>query len=520
MSDLDDLKSRMRAIEGATDAASKSGSGGTFLKVTAFLALLSIMGFGGFFVVNELNKDSVSVPIPTNEASQFPDDRDAGDTLALPEQPAPVVIERPVPTIVPDSAALARLEELEEELARAREAIELSTSATETERQLRLQIERERAERDEQIRSLTSAARTDQERTAAAIEGLERQISNLSTALEAAERSAESTQMELEMGAQERESELLAQLAELEQRSLEERTRLESEFEERQQRIADLHQQELDAARLVDPLEQERLAQEAERLRLEEERRARAEELRAQAEADRDARINSGLVALSNTGTEEAGSGGERRLSDNAAFVRSAIESVPLATADVFADPSSTVVQGTIIQAALEVAIDSSLPGNLRAVVSEDVFSMDGSRVLVPAGSKVFGEYSDGVITGQRRILIRWTRIITPFNQSVNISSFGADRLGRSGTGGAVDTRFGARFGQAALISIIGAVPDIIANNATDDENVQNTVEDIGDGFERATDNALNTVLSLQPIIFVKQGAQVSIIVDRDLEFS
>lgn len=87
MSDLDDLRSRMRAIEGATDAAAKGGGGGTFLKVTAFLALLSVIGFGGFYVANELNGDRVSVPIPTNEASQFPDDRDAGDTLALPEQP-------------------------------------------------------------------------------------------------------------------------------------------------------------------------------------------------------------------------------------------------------------------------------------------------------------------------------------------------------------------------------------------------------------------------------------------------
>ena len=122
-------------------------------------------------------------------------------------------------------------------------------------------------------------------------------------------------------------------------------------------------------------------------------------------------------------------------------------------------DTSSTVIQGTVIQAAMETAIDSSLPGAIRAVVSEDVHSFDGTRVLIPRGSKLIGRYNSQVEPTQRRLMIAWDRIITPDSQSVTISAYGADELGRSGTTGHIDRRLGTRFGSAALVSIISALP-------------------------------------------------------------
>ena len=44
----------------------------------------------------------------------------------------------------------------------------------------------------------------------------------------------------------------------------------------------------------------------------------------------------------------------------------------------------------------METALDSSLPGQTRAVVSEDVFSFDGSRLLIPRGSRLIGRYRSG----------------------------------------------------------------------------------------------------------------------------
>ena len=67
------------------------------------------------------------------------------------------------------------------------------------------------------------------------------------------------------------------------------------------------------------------------------------------------------------------------------------------------AEPANTVAQGTLIPAVLETAIDSDVPGYVRAVVSQDVRSFDGSRVLIPRSSRLIGEYKAASQAGQRR---------------------------------------------------------------------------------------------------------------------
>ena len=146
--------------------------------------------------------------------------------------------------------------------------------------------------------------------------------------------------------------------------------------------------------------------------------------------------------------------------------------------AEVIANPSNTMLQGTMIQAVMETALDSSLPGQTRAVVSEDVYSVDGARLLIPRGSRLIGRYRAGVDIAQRRVTIAWDRIILPDNQTVQISSFGGDELGRSGVTGFVDTRFAERFGSAALISLISAAPGAAASEVQD-ETAADVLEDV-----------------------------------------
>ena len=65
-----------------------------------------------------------------------------------------------------------------------------------------------------------------------------------------------------------------------------------------------------------------------------------------------------------------------------------------------------------MIQAVTETALDSSLPGQVRAVISEDVHSFDGSRILISRGSRLIGRYRSGADIAQERVTIGWDRII------------------------------------------------------------------------------------------------------------
>ncbi len=217
----------------------------------------------------------------------------------------------------------------------------------------------------------------------------------------------------------------------------------------------------------------------------------------------------------------------------NRRFLRATASSVvQTAMAQRLPDPSRMVVQGTIISAVLETAVDTELPGNLRAQVTEPVYSFDGKRVLMPEGTILIGEFNNDVAIAQKRVMIAWNRAVTPDGQSVALGSLGTDRLGRSGTVGNVDNRYGTKFGAAALISAITALPTMLASQSEGGSGRSGSAgttvninggsqiaSDVGSSFGDQANQALAQYLSLGPVIRIPQGEEIRIFVNRDLVF-
>ena len=322
---------------------------------------------------------------------------------------------------------------------------------------------------------------------------------------------------------------LTARIADLQDASENAQEQFQAELAARDRELQQLRM-DLDLARLeankpapapLGPTDEELRAREEERMRREEEAR-RLAELQRRAEEERafqERRISSPVIAFGGTGGANAGETEltERTFGEVTDFVLNGALPSAITQAEVIANPSNTVIQGTMIQAVMETALDSSLPGQTRAIISEDVFSYDGSRLLIPRGSRLIGRYRSGIEIAQRRVTIAWDRIILPNNQTVQISSFGGDELGRSGVTGFVDTRFDERFGSAALISIISAAPSVAAAQV-EDETTGDVLEDVGDDLANATDSVIGEYLSIGPVIYVDQGERVTVMVDRDLE--
>lgn len=225
---------------------------------------------------------------------------------------------------------------------------------------------------------------------------------------------------------------------------------------------------------------------------------------------------------VTGVGTNMAGAGGGPGGAPPSAdargrsFVEDAQSAPPIERATKIADPAHTVLQGTVIQATLETGLNSNLPGQLVAVVSYPVYSFDQTRILIPVGSKLFGNYSSDVGLGQARVLVGWTRLVTPGGQSVNMKAFGADDQGVSGVGGAVHSRFGLKFGSAALISLIATAPQVAASKATN-QSATTAVQSVGQDLSGATQSAIGAYVTLPNVITVDPGTAVSVIVDRDL---
>lgn len=315
-----------------------------------------------------------------------------------------------------------------------------------------------------------------------------------------------------ESGAEQAIADLTAQIAALQEASTEAQRALERQLTERDRELDQLRM-DLEVARLTPPAPTD-LGPNEEELRLAELERRRIAEAEARAE-----RIASPMIAFSGmgAGTDRENSLEAARLNEDEAFVRAGARPAPVTRAEVIVNPGNTVVQGTMIQAVTETALDSTLPGAIRAIVSEDVHSFDGTRVLIPRGARLVGRYRSDVALAQSRVMVAWDRIILPDNQTVEISAFGGDELGRTGTTGFVDTRFAQRFGSAALISLIGALPAAAAGQI-EDEAAADIASDVGTDLRDSTQSVMQDYLAIRPVIHVDQGTRITVMVDRDLE--
>lgn len=182
-------------------------------------------------------------------------------------------------------------------------------------------------------------------------------------------------------------------------------------------------------------------------------------------------------------------------------------------TASRLLNPSLTVPQGVVIAAVLETALDSTRPGGVRAIVSRDVRSFDGSRVLIPRGSRLYGEYQADVTSGQKRALVRWQRLTRPDAVVIDLDSPAADPLGRAGIEGKVDSHFLARFGGAILQSVLDIGVGLATRSVTDDA----VILAMPGSTQQITGQQPSQV---QPTLSVRQGTSVSVFVARDLDFS
>jgi type IV secretion system protein VirB10 len=207
----------------------------------------------------------------------------------------------------------------------------------------------------------------------------------------------------------------------------------------------------------------------------------------------------------------------DQRLSDTERFAaRVGGEESGTARAQRMTGLDRLVPQGAVIGAVMETALNSDQPGFARAVTQRDMYSFDGTAVLIPAGSRLIGQYKSGVAQGASRLFVMWTRLIRPDGVSIELASPATDDLGRGGIGGKVNRHFVQRFGGAILTSVLSGA--ISAGSAA---LSRGSTVFVGSGGQAASlvGQAAQTP-DIPPTITTRQGANVRVFVARDLDFA
>lgn len=177
-------------------------------------------------------------------------------------------------------------------------------------------------------------------------------------------------------------------------------------------------------------------------------------------------------------------------------------------------------LQGKLIDAELETAINTDLPGQIRAIVSAPLYAEQGREPLVPPGSRLNGVYNSAVRKGQVRVFAIWNRLIRPDGIEITLDSAATDALGRAGMVGETDNHFVQIFGMSALLSIIGAGASTSGVNADSRYNSADAYRhEIQQSFARTADRVLEPYANIPPTNTIPQGERIKVLLNRDLNF-
>jgi type IV secretion system protein VirB10 len=181
------------------------------------------------------------------------------------------------------------------------------------------------------------------------------------------------------------------------------------------------------------------------------------------------------------------------------------------------------LMAGTMIPAALITGLNSDLPGQVIAQVTQDVYdSVSGRYLLVPQGAKLIGKYDSVVAYGQSRVLLIWTRLILPDGSSVVLDNLpGADTQGYAGLKDGVDYHFWRLLRGVALSSLLGVSSALATNNVVGGTGTGNVIIALGQSGDQAANQAGQSIVSrdlgVQPTLTVRPGFPLDVMVNRDI---
>ena len=180
----------------------------------------------------------------------------------------------------------------------------------------------------------------------------------------------------------------------------------------------------------------------------------------------------------------------------------------------------------TVMPATLISGINSDLPGQVQAQISQDIYdTATGKYLLVPQGTRLVGQYSSDIAYGQERVLMAWQRLIFPDGRALDLGAMpGADSAGYAGYSDQVNTHFFRAIGSAFLMSgVIAAVNLSQDRSGSRDSNNQRSSdalsEALGQTMGQTLMQYLQKNLNVAPTLEIRPGYRLNVMVTKDIHF-
>lgn len=179
------------------------------------------------------------------------------------------------------------------------------------------------------------------------------------------------------------------------------------------------------------------------------------------------------------------------------------------------------VMAGTVISGALLTGIQSDLPGDVIATVTEPVYdSATGQYLLIPQGARLLGKYNSQVSYGQRRTQVVWNRVILPDTSSFLLDNLvGTDAAGYAGLEDGVDWHWQRLLAGAVMTTLLGIGAELAASDNRQDGHRANSAgrDGLQDAANQVGQQMTRHTMNIQPTLTSRPGLPVRVIINRDL---
>lgn len=176
------------------------------------------------------------------------------------------------------------------------------------------------------------------------------------------------------------------------------------------------------------------------------------------------------------------------------------------------------VLEGTLLETVLINRLDGTFQGPVQCLVTTPLYSRDRQVVLVPAGSRVLGAAAPVQNWGDRRLAVRFHRLLLPNGQSINLDNFaGLNQVGETGLTDQVNRHYWQVFGASLAVGAISGLSQAGTRTGFDTSFEDTARSGAGSSLATTTARILDRYLNILPTLTIREGHRINIVFTNDL---
>jgi type IV secretory pathway VirB10-like protein len=176
------------------------------------------------------------------------------------------------------------------------------------------------------------------------------------------------------------------------------------------------------------------------------------------------------------------------------------------------------IFEGTVLETVLTNRLNGDFSGPVNCMVTTNVYSHDGQRLLIPQGTRVLGEVRRVETFGEQRLAVFFHRLIMPDGYSVSLDKFqGLNQVGETGLQDLVNHHYLQIFGASIAIGALAGLAQANTSYGLNESAADAYRQGVASSFSQSSMHILDRYLNVLPTFTIREGHRVKVYLAGDL---